>query len=147
MYVYCVITHYTLHILHTTQYTLNFKTTTGDNVTYPHQPPPLISLRGVKRDSLLTVLACVFFELLNTVPFVLNISPLRILSSAKQGGGCLTRGKKNSHFSQIRDFFGVIDEILVLKQGGVYHVIIGISDFGPKQGGVWYERNGLDVFS
>ena len=31
--------------------------------------------------------------------------------------------------------------------GGVYHVVIGISDFGPNQrgvyqGGVWYERDG-----
>ena len=38
-------------------------------------------------------------------------------------------------FSQIRDFFGVIDKNLALKQGGVYHVVIGISYFGPKQGG------------
>ena len=99
MYVYCVITHYTLHILHTTQYTLNFKTTTGDNVTYPHQPPPLISLRGVKRDSLLTVLACVFFELLNTVPFALNTPPPEEFEFRETGGGRgLTPGKKNSHF-------------------------------------------------
>ena len=32
------------------------------------------------------------------------------------------------------------------QRGDVYHVVIRISDFGPKQGGVWYERDGLEVF-
>ena len=55
-----------------------------------------------------------------------------------EGGGCLTRGEKKSYFFSDSLFFGVNDKILVLIQGGgVYHVIIGISDFGPKRGGVF----------
>ena len=54
------------------------------------------------------------------------------------GGGCLTRGEKNFHFFRFmicwfnRPNFGP-------ETGGraVYHVVVGVSDFGPNQRGVY----------
>ena len=59
-------------------------------------------------------------------------------------------GEKFSFFSD-SGFVGIIDEILVLKRGSVYHVVIRISYLGSNQrdvdqGGLCYERDGtLDI--
>ena len=39
------------------------------------------------------------------------------------------------------------DNLCVQKQGDVYYVVIGISDFGPKQGDVRYKSDGNLHFS
>ena len=79
----------------------------------------------------------------STVTFVPNTPTADDFEICKTGGGCLTRGVKKSNFFLDSRFFGVNDNFFLHKQeGGVYRVVIGISDFGQKQEGGVHQGGG-----
>ena len=72
-----------------------------------------------------------------TVPFIRNPAPPPlpiILSFAKQKGGGGRGLTCGSYFPRIRNFWYNRQNFGPKTGEGVYHVVIEISDFGPKQG-------------
>ena len=82
------------------------------------------------------------------MPFVPN-NPLTILRVTKQGGGIFNASGKISQFYSESCFLGENEEKLSQNRGVFFCVVIGISEFGQKQGGggegVWYERDGIHL--